>query len=38
MSDTVSRAVRLLEQEAIGGDLSASLREDEVVWLNADAG
>jgi hypothetical protein len=38
LTDTVSRAVRLLEQEAMGDDLSAPLREDEVVWLDADAG
>jgi hypothetical protein len=38
LTDTVSRAVRLLEQESIGADLSAPLREDEVAWLDADAG
>ena len=38
LTHTVSRAVRLLEQESIGGDLSAPLREDEVAWLDADAG
>ncbi len=35
---TVDRAVRLLEQEAIGIDLAASLRDDELEWLDADAG
>ncbi|QUL79639.1 hypothetical protein [Brevibacterium sp. SMBL_HHYL_HB1] len=35
---TVDRAVRLLEQEAIGVELSASLRDDERDWLDADAG
>ena len=34
----VDRAVRLLEQEAIGLDLAASLRDDELEWLDADAG
>ncbi|MGO1739374.1 MAG: hypothetical protein ACTHYM_10260 [Actinomycetaceae bacterium] len=38
LTDTVSRAVRLLEQEAIGRDLSAPLGDDELAWLNADAG
>ncbi|WGX97569.1 hypothetical protein [Nocardioides sp. L-11A] len=36
--DSVSRAVRLLEQEVIGADLAAPLREDELAWLDADAG
>ncbi|WIY82156.1 hypothetical protein [Propionimicrobium sp. PCR01-08-3] len=34
----VARAVRLLEQEAIGDDLATALRDDEVDWLDADAG
>lgn len=38
LTDTVSRATRLLEQEVIGRDLSATLREDELAWLDADAG
>jgi hypothetical protein len=38
LADTVSRAVRLLEQEVIAADLSAPLREDELDWLDADAG
>ncbi|HIY65583.1 MAG TPA: hypothetical protein H9830_04830 [Candidatus Agrococcus pullicola] len=38
LTDTVSRAVRLLEQEAIGRQLSAPLRDDELTWLDADAG
>ncbi|MGO1510619.1 MAG: hypothetical protein ACTHXO_12270 [Actinomycetaceae bacterium] len=38
LTDTVSRAVRLLEQEAIGRDLSAPLGDDELAWLDADAG
>lgn len=35
---TVDRAVQLLEQEAIGVELSAPLRDDERDWLDADAG
>lgn len=35
---TVDRAVRLLEQEAIGYDLAAPLRDDELEWLDADCG
>lgn len=35
---TVDRAVRLLEQEAIGIDLAVPLRDDELEWLDADAG
>lgn len=35
---TVDRAVRLLEQEAIGNDLAAPLTDDELEWLDADAG
>nr|WP_291497520.1 hypothetical protein [Actinomyces sp.] len=38
LTDTVSRATRLLEQETIGSDLSAPLRGDELAWLDADAG
>lgn len=38
LTDTVARAVRLLEQEVIGRDLSAPLHEDELAWLDADAG
>lgn len=36
--DTVSRAARLLAQETIADDLSAPLRDDELTWLDADAG
>ncbi len=35
---TVDRAVRLLEQEVIGIDLATPLRDDELEWLDADAG
>ncbi|WP_446664947.1 hypothetical protein [Flexivirga sp. B27] len=38
VADSVARAVRLLEQDAIGEDLSAPLRDDEISWLDADAG
>ncbi|MGO1542854.1 MAG: hypothetical protein ACTHXA_00775 [Gulosibacter sp.] len=38
VTDTVTRATRLLEQEAIGRDLSTPLRDDEIAWLDADAG
>ena len=36
--DTVSRAARLLEQEVMADDLSAPLRDDELAWLDAEAG
>lgn len=35
---TVDRAVRLLEQEAIGNDLATPLNDDELEWLDADGG
>ena len=35
---TVSLAVRALRQDRVGTDLSASLREDEIAWLDADLG
>jgi predicted transcriptional regulator len=38
VAETVSRAVRLLQQEEIGHDLTAELTDEEVVWLDADAG
>ncbi|MFT4164993.1 MAG: hypothetical protein QM650_07095 [Microlunatus sp.] len=38
LTDTVARATRLLEQEVIGRDLSVPLRDDELSWLDADAG
>lgn len=38
VTSTVDRAVRLLEQEAMGNDLAAPLRDDELEWLDADAG
>lgn len=38
VADTVSRAVRLLRQEEMGRALAAPLTDDEVSWLDADAG
>lgn len=38
LTNTVDRAVRLLEQELIGHDLSVPLGDDEIAWLDADAG
>lgn len=38
LTDAVARAVRLLEQETIGLDLATPLHDDELVWLDADAG
>jgi hypothetical protein len=38
VGNTVALAVRALRQDRIGGDLSAPLRTDEVVWLDADLG
>ena len=33
VSDTVERATRLLQQELIGRDLAAPLRDDETAWV-----
>lgn len=38
VADTVSRAVRLLNQDDIGRDLAAPLTDEETSWLDADAG
>ncbi|MGC3995429.1 MAG: hypothetical protein QM779_15150 [Propionicimonas sp.] len=38
LADTVLRAARLLEQDTIGRDLATPLRDDELDWLDADAG
>jgi hypothetical protein len=38
VGNTVALAVRALRQDRIGRDLSAPLRTDEVVWLDADLG
>ena len=38
VGNTVSLAVRALRQDRIGDELKASLRDDEVAWLDADLG
>lgn len=38
LTQTVARATRLLEQDAIGRELALPLSEDEIDWLDADAG
>ncbi|NYE00454.1 putative transcriptional regulator [Kineosphaera limosa] len=38
IDETVSRAIRALRQDAMGADLAADLTDDEVAWLDADAG
>lgn len=38
VAETVARAVRLLQQEQMGRDLSVPLTDEEVAWLDADAG
>lgn len=38
IDQTVSRAIRALRQDAMGRDLTAELTEDEIAWLDADAG
>lgn len=38
VAETVSRAVRLLRQDEIGRELAAPLTDDELAWLDADAG
>ncbi len=38
VADTVSRAVRLLQQDDIGRQLAEPLTDEEVAWLDADAG
>ncbi len=35
---TVTIAVRSLRQDRIGDDLTASLRDDETAWLDAELG
>lgn len=35
---TVARAVRLLRQEQMGQELAAPLADEELDWLDADAG
>lgn len=38
VGNTVSLAVKALRQDRVGADLSTSLRDDEVAWLDADLG
>ncbi len=38
IDETVSRAIRALRQDAMARDLGVELTEDEVTWLDADAG
>lgn len=38
VAQTVSRAVRLLRQDEIGRELASPLTDEEVAWLDADAG
>jgi len=38
VSDTVARGARLLRQELIAAELTASLSAEESAWLDADAG
>lgn len=34
----VSRAIRLLRQDEIGRELASPLSDEEIAWLDADAG
>jgi hypothetical protein len=38
VAETVSRAVRLLRQDEIGRDLAVPLTDEELSWLDAEAG
>lgn len=38
VAEIVARAVRLLRQDEIGRDLASPLTDEEVSWLDADAG
>jgi hypothetical protein len=38
ITELVARAVRVLRQDEMGRALAAPLNEDEVSWLDADAG
>ena len=38
VGNTVTLAVRALRQDRIGADLAVPLRDDEVLWLDADLG
>jgi hypothetical protein len=38
VGNTVTLAVRALRQDRVGMDLQSPLRDDEVMWLDADLG
>ena len=38
IDETVRSAIRALRQDAMARDLAAGLTEDEMAWLDADAG
>ncbi len=38
VGNTVSLAVRALRQDRVGADLRTRLRDDEVIWLDAELG
>ena len=38
VGNTVTLAVRALRQDRIGADLAVPLRDDEVLWIDADLG
>lgn len=38
VAETVALAVRLLRQDQMGRDLATPLTDEEVAWLDADAG
>lgn len=38
IDETVNEALRALRQDAMGRDLATDLTDDEVAWLDADAG
>ncbi len=38
VGETVALAVRRLRQDRIGEELTVTLRDDEVAWLDADLG
>lgn len=38
IDETVNRALRALRQDAMGRNLAEKLTEDEIAWLDADAG
>jgi len=38
IDETVSRAIRALRQDTMARDLASELTDDEIAWLDADAG